>query len=150
MRIGIRPKTSFSLSLPVIFLSSLFLLRRRRGASAASLCAAAAVACIVSAALPARAEPPARPGVGIVRALGPRALAAFAPRGAPGMGALVWLPPGVKAADWGLAPAAPGIARYWGQPAGLLAFAGAHPAAAVEVTPTLRPLLDPALVYLAG
>jgi subtilisin family serine protease len=101
---------------------------------------------------PALAAPPAsgRPGVGIVRALGPNALAAFAPRGAPGMGALVRLPAGVRAADWGLTQAAPGIASFWGQPSGLLAFAAAHPSAGIEVNPPLRPLLDTALGFVDG
>src|SRR5258708_16642588 len=89
-------------------------------------------------------------GVSIVRALGPHAIEAFAPRGAPGMGALVLLPDGVRASDWGLAQAAPGIARFWGQPSSLLAFADAHPAAAIEVAPPLHPLLDKALGFVDG
>jgi uncharacterized protein (TIGR03382 family) len=107
---------------------------------------------VVATAHPAWADPAGvrMPGVAIVRALGPHALAAFAPRGAPGMGALVRLPAGVRAADWGLTGVAPGIARFWGQPAGLLTFAGSHPSAVIEVTPPLRPLLDTALGFIDG
>jgi subtilisin family serine protease len=113
---------------------------------------ALAVALGATIALPAFAAPPSQraAGVSLVRALGPNALAAFAPRGAPGMGALVRLPAGVRASDWGLTQAAPGIARFWGQPSGLLAFADSHPAATIEVAPPLRPLLDTALGFVDG
>ena len=59
-----------------------------------------------------RRSPPS--GVSVVRALGPHALEAFSPRGATGMGALVRLPAGVQAGDWGLRPAAPTIRTLLG------------------------------------
>ena len=80
----------------------------------------------------------------LVRLLGPRAQQAFAPKGAPGIGALVRLPSGSKATDLGLLPASPGLARFYGAPGKLLAFAGAHPGLPIEVVPPLHALLDTA------
>ena len=71
----------------------------------------------------------------LVRLLGPRAKDAFAPRGSPGFGALIRLPDGTRAADLGLIQAAPGIARLWGAPSKILAFADAHPGLRMEVAP---------------
>ncbi len=116
----------------------------------ASLTVVLAVGATGTSAALAANPPPGEPGVGVVRALGPHAIRAFAPRGAPGMGALVRLPAGVGAGDLGLSPAAPGIARFWGQPAALLAFADSHPGLRVEVTPPLHPLLDRALAFVDG
>jgi subtilisin family serine protease len=83
-------------------------------------------------------------GAGLVRLLGVRARATFAPPTSPGMGALVTLPPGLRAADVGLQPAAPGFARLWGSPERIVAFADAHPGLHVEVAPPLHLLLDSA------
>lgn len=82
--------------------------------------------------------------------MGPRARDAFAPRGAPGVGALVRLPDGVRAADVGLLEAAPGIGRLYGSPAALLGFADAHPTLTLEVAPPLRLLLDTAGRYVGA
>jgi subtilisin family serine protease len=64
------------------------------------------------------------------------------------MGALVRLPAGVRAQDWGLGPAAPNIGRFWGQPSSLVAFADGHPGARIEVMPPLHTLLDTALGFV--
>lgn len=87
-------------------------------------------------------------GATLVRLLGSRAQQAFAPRGAPGVGALVRLPDGVRAGDVGLASIAPGLARLYGSPQQLLAFAQAHPALPFEVAPPLHALLDTAGAYV--
>lgn len=89
-------------------------------------------------------------GAALLRMMGPHAREAFAPRGAPGVGALVRLPAGVHAADVGLREAAPGIGRLYGSPAALLAFADAHPALTLEVAPPLRLLLDSAGRYVGA
>ena len=81
-------------------------------------------------------------GAALVRLLGPRAKAAFAPPGAPGMGGLVRLPRGVRAADLGLPEVAPGFARVWGTASSIVSFADAHPDLRVEVSPPLHLLLD--------
>ena len=83
-------------------------------------------------------------GAALLRLLGPRAQAAFAPPGAPGIGALIRLPPGVQARDVGLGEAAPGLGRLYGPPAKLLAFADAHPDLPMQVAPAVRALLDTA------
>jgi subtilisin family serine protease len=95
---------------------------------------------------PAAANPP--DGAALVRLLGTRARAAFAPRGSPGIGALVTLPPGARASDLGLAEAAPGIGRLWGAPTAVVAFADAHPGMHVEVMPPLHLLLDTATEFV--
>jgi subtilisin family serine protease len=87
-------------------------------------------------------------GAALLRMLGPRAQQAFAPTGAPGVGALVRLPSGTRASDVGLLPAAPGLARLYGTPAKLLAFADAHPGLPMEVVPPLHALLDTAGVFV--
>ncbi len=105
-------------------------------------------ACVASRA---RAQPqPSPAGAALVRMLGPRARDAFAPRSSPGMGALVRLPVGGRAADYGLAQAAPGFARLWGPPSAIVAFADAHPELPVEVAPPLHLLLDTATTYVAS
>ncbi len=94
--------------------------------------------------------PPRTGGAALVRLLGDRAAEAFAPRGAPGVGALVRLPAGVRGADVGLQELTPGIARLWGSPARILAFADAHPGLALELAPPLHPLLDTASGYVGA
>jgi subtilisin family serine protease len=89
-------------------------------------------------------------GAAIVRLLGPRAHDALAPRGSGGVGALVRLPPGVRAADVGLREAAPGFGRIFGSPPMLLAYADAHPGLTLEVAPPLHPLLDTAATYIGS
>ena len=90
-------------------------------------------------------------GAALVRLLGPRAIEAFSAggmRGSRGIGARVRLPSGVTAADVGLADLAPGFARFRGSPERVVAFADAHPALEVEVTPPLHTLLDNASGYV--
>jgi subtilisin family serine protease len=89
-------------------------------------------------------------GAALVRLLGAYAQQAFAPAGSPGIGALVTLPPGMRASDVGLTQAAPGFARLWGPPATIVAFADAHPGLPVEVAPPLHLLLDTATVYVTS
>jgi subtilisin family serine protease len=102
-------------------------------------------------ALPRRASAAAPvDGTPLLRLLGARAKDAFAPPGSPAMGVLVRLPSGVRGVDVGLRETAPGIARVWGTPATLLAFADAHPGWPIEVTPPLHTLLDTARVFVAG
>jgi subtilisin family serine protease len=83
-------------------------------------------------------------GAKLLRLLGPRAQQAFAPAGAPGIGALVRLPPGTRATEVGLLPVAPGLGRLYGPPTTLLAFADAHPGLPMEVVPPLHALLNTA------
>ena len=83
-------------------------------------------------------------GAALVRLLGARAQDAFAPRGAPAMGAIVRLPAGVSVADLGLREIAPGFARLWGPPSSIVSFAAAHPDLPIEVSPPLHLLLDTA------
>jgi hypothetical protein len=89
-------------------------------------------------------------GAALLRMMGPHAKEAFAPAGAPGIGALVRLPEGTRAADVGLSEAAPGIGRIYGSAAALLTFADAHPGLDLEVTPPLRLLLDTAGRYVGA
>jgi subtilisin family serine protease len=98
-------------------------------------------ATVVSASAPAVARGDVD-GAALLRMMGPHARDAFAARGAPGVGALVRLPAGVRAADVGIREAAPGIGRIYGSPATLLSFADAHPDLTLEVGPPLRLLLD--------
>jgi len=97
---------------------------------------------------PAHAQGP--DGAALVRLLGPRAQEAFAPPGAPGIGALITLPAGVRAADLGLREAAPGFARLFGPPSAIVAFADSHPGLHLEVAPPLHTLLDTATRYVAA
>jgi subtilisin family serine protease len=85
-----------------------------------------------------------------MRLLGANAARAFAPPGAPGVGALVRLPPGLRGADLGLSEIAPGIGRLWGPPERIAAFADAHPGLPVEIAPPLHPLLDTVAGYVAA
>jgi subtilisin family serine protease len=97
----------------------------------------------------AEAQPKRAPdGATLVRLLGPRAADALAPRGAPGIGALVRMPRGVRASDWGLEETAPGIGRLWGPAGSIVAFGDAHPTARIEVSPPLRTLLNTASTYV--
>jgi subtilisin family serine protease len=80
-------------------------------------------------------------GVSVLRALGPRAAEAFAPTTGL-VGALVALPDGSRAEDFGLSPVAPGIGRLRARPEVIDAFALAHPSLHVEVAPPLYPLND--------
>jgi subtilisin family serine protease len=94
------------------------------------------------AACPALANAQQPNSAALVRLLGARARAAFAPHGSPGMGGLVRLPNGVRAADLGLREIAPGFARLWGTPATIVSFAEAHPDLSIEISPPLHLLLD--------
>jgi hypothetical protein len=89
-------------------------------------------------------------GAGLIRLMGARAAAAFAPPGAPAMGVLVRLPGGMRGADLGLFEASPGIARLRGTPSDILAFADAHPDLPIEVAPPLHLLLDTASVFVGA
>ncbi|HEX3771798.1 MAG TPA: S8 family serine peptidase, partial [Polyangiaceae bacterium] len=89
-------------------------------------------------------------GVDIVRLLGDRAANAFAVAGGRSrdIHAQVVLPPGKRAADFGLAEIAPGFARFTGSPAGIVSFADAHPELRLEVMPPLHPLLNSATRFV--
>jgi MYXO-CTERM domain-containing protein len=119
------------------------------------LVALSAAICALAFAVPASALPP-RPasaipdGASLVELLGSHALAAFAPPNASAMGALVRLPAGAAATDFGLRPIAPGIGRLRGAPGAIVAFAQEHPDLAIEVAPPLHPLLDTASVYVGS
>ena len=89
-------------------------------------------------------------GAALVRRLGARAKDAFAPRSAPGMGAIVRLPAGVAASDVGLRDLVPGFGRFWGSPTKLLAFAAGHPGLPLEVNPPLHLFLDKAAAYVGA
>jgi hypothetical protein len=89
-------------------------------------------------------------GATLVRLLGSRARDAFAAPGAPGMGALVRLPSGVRGSEWGLREVAPGIGRLWGSPQTIVAFGDAHLDAAIEVSTPLHPLLDTAAGFVGA
>ncbi len=82
-------------------------------------------------------------GAAILRALGPRAEAVFAPVSGQ-VGGLVPLPGGADARALGLDPVAPGFGRLRGPASHLLGFASAHPALRVDVAPPLHLLLDKA------
>lgn len=80
-------------------------------------------------------------GPSLLRALGPRAAETLAP--STGLvGALVALPRGKKAEDYGLEPVVPGVGRMRAPPARIEAFGFAHPELRVEVAPPVRTLLD--------
>lgn len=80
-------------------------------------------------------------GVSLVHALGPRAAATLAPNTGL-VGALVALPRGTRAQDYGLEPVAPGVGRLRAPPARIEEFGFAHPELRLEVAPPLHPLLD--------
>jgi subtilisin family serine protease len=80
-------------------------------------------------------------GVGYLQALGRHATTTLAPSS--GMiGALVAVPSGQRAEDFGLEPVVPGIARLRGSAARVEAFGLAHPDLRMEIAPPLHPLLD--------
>lgn len=80
-------------------------------------------------------------GVDFIKMLGPRAAETLAPH--TGMiGALVAIPKGKEARDYGLEPVVPGIGRLRAPPAKIEAFGFAHPELRIEVAPPLHPLLD--------
>lgn len=80
-------------------------------------------------------------GAAIVKMLGPHAAKTLAPTS--GMiGALVALPRGKTAADYGLDEVAPGIGRLRAPPARIEEFGFAHPELNLEIGPMLHPMLD--------
>lgn len=91
-----------------------------------------------------RASGPIPDGAELVRLLGSRASHAFGSPQSTGIGALVRLLPGQQASSLGLRQVAPGIARLWDTPSGLVAFAAAHPELPIEVVPPPHLLLDAA------
>lgn len=101
-------------------------------------------------ALPRRPALPIPDGASLVRLLGAHAMSAFAPPNATAMGALVRLPSGAAASDFGLRPIAPGIGRLRGTPGAIVAFAEEYPDLAIEVGPPLHLLLDTASVYVGS
>jgi subtilisin family serine protease len=80
-------------------------------------------------------------GATYVQMLGRHAAATLAPHSGT-IGALVALPKGQRAADYGLEEVAPGIGRLRAAPARIEAFGFAHPELRVEVVPPLHPLMD--------
>ena len=89
---------------------------------------------------------PSPDGAELVRLLGAHAVDAFGAPGkaSQGIHARVLLPTGMLASDVGLSPIADGIARLSAPPAGILAFADAHPDLRIEVSPPLHTLLNDA------
>lgn len=80
-------------------------------------------------------------GATLVRMLGSHAAEALAPN--TGMiGALVAVPKGKSAEEYGLEPVVPGIGRLRAPPARIEEFGFAHPELRVEVSPPLHTLLD--------
>ncbi|MDB4940765.1 MAG: Ser-type protease [Labilithrix sp.] len=80
-------------------------------------------------------------GVGLVHMLGRHAASTLAPSSGT-VGALVRIPPGQHASDYGLDDVAPGIGRLRATPARIEEFGFAHPDLHVEVAPPLHTLLD--------
>ncbi len=80
-------------------------------------------------------------GASFVHLLGGRAASTLAPHTGV-VGALVALPRGGRAEDYGLESVAPGIGRMRALPAEVEAFGVAHPELRVDVAPTLHTLLD--------
>lgn len=80
-------------------------------------------------------------GLGFLHALGPRATDVLAPSSGV-ISALVAVPPGAKAEDFGLEPVVPGIGRIRGSTARLEAFAELHPSLRIEAAPPVRPRMD--------
>jgi len=121
--------------------------------------AQSAVPQIISSPMPPRASmPPAPPslaqpmtgrpnGAAFVHMLGARAAETLAPN--TGMiGALVAIPKGQRAEDYGLEPVVPGIGRLRAPPARIEDFGFAHPELRMEVAPPLHTLLDRAGVWV--
>jgi subtilisin family serine protease len=125
----------------------------RRQVSALTACACVTVLALgtkpaQSQGEPARGEashesaPIVRPnGAALVALLGDRAAEVLAPNSGQ-IGALVALPRGTRAEDYGLEPVAPGIGRLRARPARIEAFGAAHPELHLEVAPPLHSLLD--------
>jgi subtilisin family serine protease len=88
-------------------------------------------------------------GAAILRVLGPRAEALFAPKKR-SIAALIALPSGATAASLGAVDAAPGIGRLQGGASSLLAWASAHPDVRMEIATPLKPLLDKAAQWTHG
>lgn len=88
-------------------------------------------------------------GVSVLRALGPRAAESLAPETGL-VGALIELPEGKRAEDFGLRPVVPGIARLRARPEVIDAFALAHPELRLEVAAPLHPLMDRARVWVGA
>jgi len=86
-------------------------------------------------------------GVSYVHALGRHAERVLAP-GSGIMSALVALPKGKRAEDYGLEPVVPGIARLHGRAPRIEEFGFAHPELRLEVAPPLRLLNDRATQYV--
>jgi subtilisin family serine protease len=120
------------------------------------MAAAALLAVLVSDARLARsADPPAPPrgsdgssastgspiGRSLLQVLGPRAAEVLAPTSGR-IGALVALPKGRRAEEYGLDPLVPGIGRLRTSAARIEAFSAAHPELLLEAAPPLHPLLD--------
>jgi subtilisin family serine protease len=80
-------------------------------------------------------------GAGYVHMLGARAAETLAPNTGL-VGALVAVPRGKHAADYGLDEVAPGIGRLRAPPARIEEFGFAHPDLRIEVAPPLHPLMD--------
>lgn len=80
-------------------------------------------------------------GAGYIHMLGARAAETLAPNTGL-VGALVAVPRGKRAADYGLEEVAPGIGRLRAPPARIEEFGFAHPDLRIEVAPPLHPLMD--------
>jgi len=80
-------------------------------------------------------------GAALVHMLGARAAETLAPNTGL-VGALVALPRGTTAADYGLDEVAPGIGRLRAPPARIEEFGFAHPDLRIEVAPPLHTLMD--------
>jgi subtilisin family serine protease len=88
-------------------------------------------------------------GAALVHMLGARAAETLAPN--TGMiGALVAIPKGHRAEDYGLEPVAPGIGRLRAPAARIEDFGFAHPELRVEVAPPLHTLLDRVGVWVGA
>lgn len=88
-------------------------------------------------------------GRGLLKMLGPRATDLLAP--STGLiGALVEIPKGARAEDYGLEPVVPGIGRLRASLGRIEAFADAHPDLRLEVAPPIRPLMDRAGEWVAA
>lgn len=88
-----------------------------------------------------------RAELGILRVLGSEAERALAPTSG-SIGALVAVPDGHTAAEYGLEEYTPGFARMRGSSKSILAFSAAHPQLQVEVTSPLHFLSDRVGVYV--
>ena len=80
-------------------------------------------------------------GASYLHLLGRHAAATLAPNSGT-VGALIALPKGKSAKDYGLEEVVPGIGRLRAPPARIEAFGFAHPELRVEVAPPLHPLMD--------